>query len=100
MDLYVCLCLLPSNMENMGEEGWRCSRACPDTLPIHKDLDGIHCYVLQHPCRRPTEGQPGALHTLPSGGAGLEPPLHPGIRGNTEMGTRCESCTSLKTSSI
>lgn len=93
MDSCVCVCFPPSNVESMGGEGWEClcSRACLDSLPIHKGLDGLHCYVLQHPCRWLTEGQPGALHTLPPGGAGLELPLDPSTRGNIEMGTRCES---------
>lgn len=88
-----CVCYPPSNMESVGGRGWKClcSRACPDTHPVHKGLDGLHCYVLQHPCRWLAGGQPGPVHTLPPGGAGLELPLQPAAGGNTEMVTRCES---------
>lgn len=74
---------LPSRVEDLGGEV-----SGPSICGGHC---GLYCDVLQHPGRRPPDGQPGALHSLPPRSAGLELPLHTVAGRNPEMVAGCET---------
>lgn len=99
------VCFLPSRVEDLG--GKQGMGPCSRGHSTCRCLGGFHCDVLQHPGRRPTDGESGALQSLSPRSARLALPLQPVAGRNPEMGTGCETeslffslvnCGQLRTS--